>query len=175
MRNSTACSSRNTSVSQPLETQISTTHQKQPVPMCQSHVDTRFPMERSASTKIRNPSVTLHKQACTMLSKWSVIWVGNTFPQGDAGLLRLLAVRNDLGPAPSKHQNTGTVKEKCCIPSFYKPPYWDQGLGWGGGGAEGLEFRACCFGFRPSRLSVHSLGSDLIRRRTRSCGRSVLA
>ena len=76
---STACSSRNTSVSQPLETQISTTHQKQPVPMCQSHVDARFPMERSASTKIRNPSVTLHKQACTMLSKWSVIWVGNTF------------------------------------------------------------------------------------------------
>ena len=98
---STACSSRNTSVSQPLETQISTTHQKQPVPMCQSHVDARFPMERSASTKIRNPSVTLHKQACTMLSQWSVIWVGNTFPQGDAGLLRLLAVRNDLGPAPS--------------------------------------------------------------------------
>ena len=70
--------------------------------MCQSHVDARFPMERSASTKIRNPSVTLHKQACTMLSKWSVIWVGNTFPQGDAGLLRLLAVRNDLGPAPSR-------------------------------------------------------------------------
>ena len=93
---STACSSRNTSVSQPLET-----HQKQPVPMCQSHVDARFPMERSASTKIRNPSVTLHKQACTMLSQWSVIWVGNTFPQGDVGLLRLLAVRNDLGPAPS--------------------------------------------------------------------------
>ena len=102
---STACSSRNTSVSQPLETQISTTHQKQPVPMCQFHVDARFPMERSASTKIRNPSVTLHKQACTMLSKWSVIWVGNTFPQGDAGLLRLLAVHNDLGPAPSTVQS----------------------------------------------------------------------
>ena len=98
---STACSSRNTSVSQPLETQISTTHEKQPVPMCQSHVDVRFPMERSASTKIRNPSVMLHKQACTMLSKWSVISVGSTFPQGDAGLLRLLAARNDLGPAPS--------------------------------------------------------------------------
>ena len=99
---STACSSRNTSESQPLETQISTAHQKQPVPMCQSHVDARFPMERSASTKIRNPIVTLHKQACKMLSQWSVIWVGNTFPQGDAGLLRLLAVRNDLGPAPSR-------------------------------------------------------------------------
>ena len=69
--------------------------------MCQSHVDARFPMERSASTKIRNPSVTLHKQACKMLSQWSVIWVGKTFPQGDAGLLRLLAVHNDLGPAPS--------------------------------------------------------------------------
>ena len=99
---STVCSSRNTSVSQPLQTQISTTHQKQPVPMCQSHVDARFPMERSASTKTRNPSVTLHKQACKMLSQWWIIWVGNTFPQGDAGLLRLLAARNDLGPEPSR-------------------------------------------------------------------------
>ena len=107
---STACSSRNTSVSQPLETQISTTHQKQPVPMCQSHVDARFPMERSASTKIRNPSVTLHKQACTMLSKWSVIWVGNTFPQGDAGLLRLLAVRNDYHNTTLWYPSTSTLK-----------------------------------------------------------------
>ena len=32
-------------------------------------MDARFPMERSASTEIRNPSVTLHKQACKMLSQ----------------------------------------------------------------------------------------------------------
>ena len=43
-----------------------------------------------------------------MLSQWSVIWVGNTFPQGDAGLLRLLAVRNDLGPAPSNLLETSS-------------------------------------------------------------------
>ena len=41
-----------------------------------------------------------------MLSQWWIIWVGNTFPQGDAGLLRLLAARNDLGPAPSSHQSS---------------------------------------------------------------------
>ena len=41
-----------------------------------------------------------------MLSQWWIIWVGNTFPQGDAGLLRLLAARNDLGPAPSRKEST---------------------------------------------------------------------
>ena len=54
-----------------------------------------------------------------MLSQWWIIWVGNTFPQGDAGLLRLLAARNDLGPAPSSFLNRAFPWLRFCLDTYH--------------------------------------------------------